>query len=253
MRLQRTTRTVIFFFMALLVFTPTTAFAFNKLIRLATVPWDPICGPNLPNEGYFSEISREAFARVGYDLQIVWMPWKRCLHDTQNGYFDGLLAAYYSKARTEWLHYSDQVAETSIVFFCKQGRNITYRTLQDLTPYTIGVERGFVHTEEFDKADFLKKEPVKKLDMNLNKLLKDRIDLVAASREIFLYMVQTQYADKRALIQEISPPLAVSKIFNVFLKSRPDSAQVLNDFNRGLKMIREDGTFDNILKKHGIK
>ncbi len=224
----------------------------QKMIRLATVEWEPYYGRNLKNQGYISEITRKAFKRVGYDVEIRFMPWKRAMHDTRNGYFDGLMGLYHTKEREKWLAYSNPIAETRIVFFGLKGRNIKYSSLTDLKPYKIGIERQFAYTEEFDNAEYLEKEPVRNIELNFNKLIKGRIDLVAASQNVFLHMISTRHPQVREAVQIIEPPLTVSKIYNGITRKKPNYIQIVKDFNRGLWLIKSDGAFDRILEKHGF-
>jgi polar amino acid transport system substrate-binding protein len=224
----------------------------DRYIEMATVAWEPYYGPNLLNKGYISEITKEAFKRVGYVVDIRFMPWKRAMHDTKNGYFDGLLGLYYSDERAKWLNYSVQTASVKLVFFSIKNKNIHYKTLKDLKPYRIGTERGFVYTEAFDAADFLTKEPVKKIELNLNKLLAGRIDLIVASRNVFRHMVKTRFPQKMKLIEEVPPPLTVNRLYNGFPKNKPGSEKITGDFNKGFTMIQKDGTLEAILRKHGF-
>ncbi|THB81568.1 MAG: hypothetical protein D3926_01395 [Desulfobacteraceae bacterium] len=228
-------------------------FAGQKTIRLATVEWEPHYGPNLKKQGYISEITREAFNRVGYDVEISFMPWKRAMHDTRRGHFDGLLGLYYTKDRESWVAYTDEISSNKIVFFSKKGRHISYSKLKDLRRYKIGIERGFTYGEVFDNASFLQKEPVRNIDINFNKLINGRVDLVAASEMVFMHMITTRHADARKKIEIVEPPLGVDGIYNGIIRKKKGWEQIISDFNIGLSMIRKDGTFVSILNSHGLK
>ena len=106
---------------------------------------------------FFVEITREAFKRVGYDININWVPWKRAQELSFSGKYDALLGCYYTEERAKKLEYSAPVSSTEVVFFELKGRNITFSSLRDLSPYTIGVVRGYANTDEFDASDYLKK------------------------------------------------------------------------------------------------
>ena len=224
----------------------------DKTIRLATVQWEPYYGSELKNQGYISELTRTVFERAGYDVEIRFMPWKRAIHDTKNGYYDGLMGLYHTKERAEWLDYSESIAAIRIVFFSRKGRDISYSSLTDLKSYKIGIEREFAYTKAFDSADFLNKEPVREGILNYRKLVKGRIDLVAASETVFLHMVNSEGENASEELQVIEPPLTVSRIYNGITRKKEDHEKIVSDFNRALRQIKQDGTFAGILKKHGF-
>jgi len=230
----------------------TTGYCTTKHIRFATVPWPPYYGPKLLNQGYVTEITKTALARVGYTMEVDFVPWKRALHDAYNGYYSGVLGLYYSDDRAEWMAFSEPIASVQLVFFEKRGRNIHWDKLTDLKPYIIGTEQGFVYTDEFDNANFLKKEPVRNAELNLKKLLDNRIDLVAASRNVFLHWMNTKFPDKVKQIEVVPKQISENKIYNGFPKNDPSHEIYVRDFNKGYQMIKADGTLDAIMKKHGL-
>ena len=61
--------------MALSVLTPLTIHAEN--LTLATVDWPPFYASNLPENGFYTAITKEAFKRAGYDVQIEFVSWNQ--------------------------------------------------------------------------------------------------------------------------------------------------------------------------------
>lgn len=228
------------------------AFAGEQL-RFTTCEWEPYYGSKLLDKGYVSEITREAFKAAGYEIDIWFVPWNRALHDAKTGHYDALMGLYHSEDRAKWITFSEPIGAVQNVFFSLKGKNIRYETLEDLKPYRIGIERGYTYSKEFDEAGFLKKEPARKIEINFNKLLKGRVDLVAASKTVFLHNMKKKFPDQIAMLEVLPKPLTVNKIFNGFVKTKPDHKKWVGDFNRGLKIIRENGTYEQILAKHGFK
>ncbi len=44
-----------------------------------------------------TELIIEAFARVGYDATVKFLPWKRALESTKSGKYDGLFTVWYPR------------------------------------------------------------------------------------------------------------------------------------------------------------
>ncbi|MCG2582151.1 MAG: transporter substrate-binding domain-containing protein [Marinobacter sp.] len=103
--------------------------------------WEPYYSETLPNGGVAVEIVRKAFERSGYALELHWLPWARAFNMAKKGRYDGVLGAWYTEERTQFFTYTHPFLTTELVFFKKKGKRITYTTLQDLKPYTIGVAR----------------------------------------------------------------------------------------------------------------
>jgi polar amino acid transport system substrate-binding protein len=229
------------------------SFAQNKKIVLASeTSWPPHYGKDLPNGGYTTEISREALKRVGYELEIEWLPWKRALIEAAIGKYDGVGASYYNEERAKDFAFTDAIGKTEIVFFMLKGKNIRYSKLEDLKPYTIGVGRGYAYPDKFTSATYLKTEEAITIEHNIRKLLRHRIDLIIDSREVIPYLLQTYFPNNVNSLEMLEPPLDTLLLYVAFSKNSPNYKKKVEDFNRGLKMIKDDGTYGNILKKHGF-
>ena len=238
--------------MALIVSNVKISHAEEQTIRFATLNWEPYYGEALPNNGYCSDIVRAACQRAGYAISIDFVPWKRALYETKQLYFDGILGIYHSNERAEWLRYSDAFSESEVVLFALQGHEITWNTIEDLKPYRIGIENGYAYSPEFDKADFLQKMSVRKLELNINKLLEERIDLIAASRKRLLFWVNTHQPEIKRQLRIVPKPISSNNLYVAFPKQLPHADEYVKAFNEGLRQIRADQTYAAILEKHGF-
>ncbi len=54
-------------------------------------------GKDLEGHGFMTELIIEAFAWVGYDVTVKFLPWKRALESTKSGKYDGLLTVWYPR------------------------------------------------------------------------------------------------------------------------------------------------------------
>lgn len=229
-----------------------SVYADDKTIVLAhETSWPPHYGKDLEGGGYTVEIVREALKRVGYTLEAVWLPWKRAQMEAARGDYDGLGASYYTEERAIKFAYSDPVATTEIVFFKRTEETIEYSKLEDLKPYKIGTGFGYGYPETFAKADLQKIEAYE-AKTNITRLLNKRIDLIIESRQTILFYLKQEYSDQINSLEVLGEPLETMSLYVPFSKSRPNYQQKVDDFNRGLKMIREDGTYQKIMRKHGF-
>ncbi len=239
-------------FSACLLFCGNFVYAEKKIV-LNTMESVPYQGQNLDNQGFLVEISKEAFKRVGYDLEIKFVPWKRALKEAEYGAVDGVLGAWYNEERAKSFEYTDYITKSRLVFLKRKNQQIKYDTLQDLKDYRIGVVRGYTYSDEFDTATYLKKETVKNTELNLRKLIFNRIDLTPDIEEVAFYIIKSKLPDHIGSIKSVGKPLKVHLIYNIISKKTTHFEIITQDFNRGLKMMKKDGTYHKILQENGIR
>jgi polar amino acid transport system substrate-binding protein len=222
-----------------------------RTLVFVTLDAPPYFGEGLPDGGFYTELSREAFQRVGYTLEVEFMAWNRALELARQGDYDGMLGLYYTEERAKDFIYTEPIYDDEIVFFSRKGETITYTTLRDLTPYTIGALLGAAEIERF-KQEGLKFIETSDYAINLKNLMTNRIDLVFGSRVFLLNLIATQFPEWIEAIDVVQPPYRIEKMHNGISKNVADAATIVADFNRGFQMIKDDGTFDRILQKHGF-
>ncbi|MCP4159050.1 MAG: transporter substrate-binding domain-containing protein [Deltaproteobacteria bacterium] len=239
-----------FFCFSLLLF-ENLVFADMKVVfnTMESVPYQ---GKKLKKQGFMVEISKESFKRVGYDLEIRFVPWKRAMTEAKSGEVNGVLGAWYNKERTKLFEYTNPIGKSTLVLLKRKEDKIKYNTLKDLKDYRIGVVRGYAYTNEFDKATFLKKEVVHSTELNLRKLLFKRIDLTPDIEEVVYYLIKSKFPEHIGKIESVGKPLKVHLIYNIISRKKSNYKKMTQDFNKGLKMIKGDGTFNRILKINGI-
>ena len=163
---------------------------------------------NIEGGGYTTEIGKAALEKAGYTVIIKFAPWARVLEMTQAGKYDGIFGIYYSEERSQTLVFTDPMAQTEQVFLIKKDRKIMYTgDLHELILYKIGIVRRHTFPQEFEKADFLKKEEVIEPRQNIEKLMNNRIDLFVESKHIAYYLVKTQFPEYIGSFKQLSPAL----------------------------------------------
>lgn len=223
-------------------------------ICMTSCDWAPYTAENLKNYGFTAEIIKAALKQVGYTVTFKFFPWKRALKTVLGGKCDAVFSAYYSAERAEKYALSDPYIEGGIYLCTLKDKNIEYKTLKDLAPYNIGVVLGYANTDEFDSADYLKKDPAPSDLLNLKKLIKGRTDLIVIDKYVALHNLKNSpylEGDLRS-IKFLEPPLKVMPVHAMFSKAIPGYEKKVSDFNKGLKEIKENGTLDKILQDHGF-
>jgi polar amino acid transport system substrate-binding protein len=221
-------------------------------VRLVTLNWPPYYGAELPDQGFITDVVRQALDRQGHTLVVEFMPWARALREARNGAADGLLGAYYNDERAQDFYFSDNIYNDNVgLVTVEDGAPAAYESLRDLQDYTIGMGRGFSVSPEFDEADYLRRVVASDNVINIRKLYAGRVDYVAGSWTAMAAIVRDEglAMDRLAFVD---PPLQTNGLFITGVRSRDTSAEMIAAFNRGLEALRRDGTFDDLLEKHDL-
>ncbi len=226
--------------------------ALAQTLTLATTDWEPIYGRSLPEQGFFSAVSKAVFKRAGYDIKIQFLPWKRALEEARSGKYDGLLGAYHNKGRAKNFYYPDPLYSSDEVFIQYKGKGIEYTKVEDLKGYSIGGMRGAANLVELKARGFDVRETVNDMQ-SLMKLNSSRIDLVLMGRPQVLYMLENNAKLKSLAghVEILEPPYKSSSLYCPISKKRMDGKIIVKKFNEALKAMKVDGSYSKILKRFG--
>ncbi len=225
----------------------------GETIKLASLEWEPYIGPKMPDEGYVAEIMKEAFKRNEKTVLIDYLPWARAVKMTKDGDYVGYMPEYYSEDLKKDFILSTSFPGGPLGFFKKKTTKISFKTLEDLKPYSIGVVRGYVNTAEFDAATYLKKDEAKDDLTNFKKLIVGRIELIVCDKNVGEHLLKTELKESAGEVEFVEPALENKDLYLCISKSQQNGQKIINEFNAAIKQMADDGTMQKILDKHGIK
>ena len=229
----------------------------DKVVKVAINVWTPFASPELESNGPLAEVSSTAFARVGYTMNLEFLPWKRALSDAAKGRYDGLMGAYFNEERAKLFFYSRNIigkAETGII--TNIDSEYSFNQLTDLSAYKIGLLRGIEISGEFSQHKSQLNLVTVTTEGSLIRMLREgRVDMLAGSKQVIFAKFQNLYPDRTPgdYLKMIGNPLSEGLMYMAISRKIPNSEKVRDDFDRGFKMILDDGTYDRIMKKHGLQ
>lgn len=222
-------------------------------IIVAIEPWAPFADEDLPGRGFLTRLTEAAFEAAGYEPRVEFIPWARALHDVEQGYRHVLMGLFYSEEREQVYRYSEPVYQAQVGLVARADfERDAYDSLQELVEYTIGIGRGFANSPEFDAAaeDYLNVDIATDHATHIPMLFAERIDMMAGTVDIILHAAEQQ-GHPAASMKVLEPPLMVHDIHIGVSRAIDDSERIRDDFNRGLRAIRADGTYDDIMARYG--
>lgn len=215
-------------------------------IVIATLDWPPYVERHLPHGGYVVQVIRAALASVGLAARFEFMPWSRAVVQMQAGKVAGIAPEYRTAEREFDCDFSAPFPGGTLVLLAVHGNERKWRDLHDLSGLRIGVVRGYVHTDAFDSAAFLHKDPASDELANLRKLLAGRIDAMAADRNVVRFLLRRDLSTQPASLAEFDPVLGERDLHVCFSRAQPEHATLRAAFDRGLASIRAAGLLDEL-------
>ena len=208
--------------------------------------WEPFLSSQKRQHGLLGDLSIAALEKKGYSVVIESYPFARIMEYLKTGKIDFAPAISVTEERKTFLNFSSSIHETEQGFTFKKG-TIPYITIKDLKPYTGGILRGSFWQQELE-ATGIHYEEVKGQEQNIKKLMANRVDFVCMPKEIALYLIKELKDDPGQY--EFCPLRTEEQTAGISKKT--SFPELLEDFNHGLALIKQDGTYDRILSSYQL-
>jgi len=242
--------------------TPTGAFFTNRpVIRLASLEWPPYTGANLPDQGASALVARRAFAAMGYDIEISFLPWQRAVKATENQIYDALFPEYFSERRLSHFIYSHAMGSSPLGFMQHQKTPIRWQTLSDLKSHVIGTVKGYVNTAQFDylaQSGQMRIEPEMNDYTNMRKVAMGRIPLAIIDQNVLRYLKNT-YRHHWPQSQDLvfNAKILENKMLFLCAPKTEAGRKTIEIFNQGLTQINPEEImnryFLHVLGQNSVK
>ncbi len=196
--------------------------------------------------GIYPALIREIFDRMGEDVQLSALPWRRALNEANAGAC-GIAGVYKNSQRLSAFDFSDKLFDEVIEIYVAKSRGHDLRGVRGLYGRVVGVLRGWSYGDEFDmavKAGKIKVEEVSGDMQNFEKLAAGRLDAVLANRESADIVISSGgLSDK---VEMSTMPLISTSTYLAFAKSA-NKTDLLARFDAALAAMHDDGSFDRII------
>ena len=168
--------------------------------------------------GFHIELIQNTADSISLPVKFESIPWKRAIQMLKNGERDALSYVSKNAAREKYaLFLTDNIlSETDYHFVINKSRNaeiIFNGNPKDLSSYTIGIQRGYVYSEEFDASIFKNTVYFNSVKQMTSLISTNRIDLgILASEE---YRSQKDH-EKFKDIKVLSPAFTTASSYLAF-------------------------------------
>ncbi len=226
-------------------------FAGEKLV-LAGPPWAPFLYEENPHTGLASEIVTAAFAKSGYEVEILPLPWRRIMWHVESQEIDGVAGIWRSAERDEMLHFSTPYHVNRIVIASNQETPIIDGQLEHLHGQKVGFRRGAYYGDAIMEDDDIQRQAVSNDRNMLHMLAAQRLDAGIGDYLILEHIIRAN-PHLRARIHLDRESLVDIPIHVAMVEGRGDAGQRTEDFNRGLQQLHDSGRLLEILQDYGVE
>ncbi|SLM32339.1 ABC-type amino acid transport/signal transduction systems, periplasmic component/domain [Desulfamplus magnetovallimortis] len=227
----------------------------EKTIVAAADPWPPFVDPAAPKEGLSLEIVRASYETQGYSVKMEYVPWARAIDGVKKGKYDILPNTWMNEQRKAFLMYSEPYAVNEVKFIKTADDPFEFNGLESLTGKKVGIVRGYGYGDDFTNATNFVREDSNDFITNIKKLTHSskRVDL-AIEDEIVARVIIAK--EDPALLEKIKfteNAISTSPLYVTCGLANPRHKELIDAFNKGLAIIKENGKYGIILENYGIK
>ena len=209
-------------------------------------------------KGFFSDLFLEAAHRAGFKVSLRLFPVKRLWEYLESGKIDGCVTLVPTKAREEYLIFSTSPLLKSYTrVFVKKGREFPFASVNDLVGKKIGILIGWeTENKAFNQAikeGTVQTEEVSQQDLNLKKLMLDRIDCFIGTELLTWYRandlgIAEHFVSLETPIGEHNVLFAVRK----HSKNIANPQAFIEKMSAAIDEVVSDGTSDKLKKRYKV-
>jgi polar amino acid transport system substrate-binding protein len=219
----------------------------KTVVLAAEDGWPPFSGPGA--KGLAEDIITAAYAAVGYQVKYISVPFARAEYLTlkgkkTDGFFTTIKNSVYEN---KTVFPKTPIAMNEDSFYTLKERDIPYSNIQSLKGLKIGTVNEYPYSDEFEKANFFKKDIAPSSKSNIRKLIGKRIDVLIEDK-----LVMSQLLKEMKLQDKIKciGVQAVNPLYISFAINRPIIKTYVEKFDEGMGIIKSNGTYQKIMERY---
>lgn len=226
-------------------------------ITLCADVWCPYnCAPNSSRPGISVEIAREIFGKAGYHVDYQEVGWARCIEDTREGRYSGIIAAMRTDA-PDFTFPAIPIGITGDAYAVRRGDTFNFDGGRGLDGKVLGVVRSYTfsgaigayiaaHATDTSRIEFVSGNGA--LMKNLAKLITGHVDVVLDDKNVMRNAIDELGLSDRLTVSD--GPNATPVYIAFSPKAPKGLAHIMDD---GMAGLRASGRLAEIMARYNVK
>ncbi len=249
-RIKRTAQiaTLLAFSMVLI---PAIAYSDSKTIELATgTDYAPYVSPDLPEGGVVSEVVSRVFEEMGYQRNIMFVPWKRAYKRVLETESDATFPYAWSEERADLFFYSRPINKVTVRVFQNQERTFKFNSVEDLNGLSYCQPLGYQTEPKLSAMmdeGVLIREEANDMDGCFRMLAAKRVNFVVSNDLVaWEAIVRVLGSDADDLIHAVDIPFREISEHLIISKNHPMGENLIREFNEAYDSLLSAGVLTKI-------
>lgn len=194
-------------------------------------------------------IVQAAFKEVGIDTTFQAEPWQNIMQAMQKGNVLGTVSCSRRPERAPFMYFSDELSTTSRAVISRVELDThAIEKVSDLAEYRIVSVEGWDMEQQLNALN-IPHQLTQSIRQGLNSVYSGAADLFYVSDYPALYQARLLGIHKSLKVTNIvSEPLVPLHV--CFSKHYPNSHKLLQEFNKGLQIIKSNGMYQTIRNEY---
>ncbi|BES73347.1 hypothetical protein RE428_43650 [Marinobacter nanhaiticus D15-8W] len=218
-----------------------------QTLNLVTEAWPPLIvdTPQHEPQGPLWTITRSVAQRMGVDVYVRFVPWKRALDQVARSQKDGVIGAARTRGREKVMRFSEEpllYSETA-VFSLRRAPVRFDDGLSSLTGKRVAVSAGYSYNREVWSAPYFERVEVRDIQSGLQLVMMGRVDAFLVNRDVGWYE-----ARQLGIEDQLVASAGVVSGGPVYLAFSPSvSPALIEDFDRALRAFRDTEEYRRLM------
>lgn len=212
--------------------------------------WPPYVDRNLPENGVATEIVVTALKRAGYEPKVKVENWLRVLEGGELGFYDGIIAAWYTPERAEKFVYSKPYYVNTVRLIKRRDSDFDFKDVFTMQGLVAGYVEGYAYNEKLKRPKNLILVPSNHVIQNLMKLQQGQIDLTLGDEGVLKYQLANYFSNNQNQFVFDKKAFSERDLHFMVSKLNPKHGKIIKAFNQSLAEMKKDGTYQKIVDRH---
>jgi ABC-type transporter MlaC component len=225
----------------------------RPVVRLGSDSWAPYAGKQLLGDGIATELVTTALSRLGYRVEVEFMPWMRVLESTNSGEIQGVLSTWPGQQDDKWL-LSDAYLHGQLRFIKSKSSDFEYQGKNHLKITTPALRLGIYSEINYgpwlDNIDrYFAVEPRDYCSQLFRDVANNNLDLALVDE----WVASTELASNPTIAEHLvlAPgDIARTSMHLAINRQLSNASALITGFNHMLQQMKQDGSYQQILEKH---